>query len=237
VDFWMLREDQFKAFEARHEVEPGVLSIMEKRRSSSYEGTANIQTSGTYYFVFLNKNNGPVSITLHVDGGMQTEVVTSMNEQVGYLTQTTPFVTETVSFSTHPVGLGLLFYSGIGLIIVAGIVLAVSRMKGAAPRTVQLSKPQPAPPVSMPAQGQTEDTRYVQYLAKLDELRNRGEISKEIYQKLKDDYWSKLEGARPPASSPVQPPEAEPPVGKFCIDCAAPLPAHAIFCNKCGTKQ
>jgi hypothetical protein len=24
---------------------------------------------------------------------------------------------------------------------------------------------------------------------------------------------------------------------KFCINCGAPLPAHATFCNKCGTKQ
>jgi len=193
VDFWMLREDQFKAFEARHEVEPGVLSIVEKRRSPSYEGTANIQTSGTYYFVFLNKNNGPVSITLHVDGGVQTEVVASMKEQVGYLTQTTPFVTETVSFITHPVGLGLIFYSGIGLIIVAGIVLTVSRMKGAAPRTVQPSKPQPAPPVSMPAQGQTEETRYVEHLAKLEELETRGEISEKTYLKLRREYLNKPE--------------------------------------------
>ena len=193
MDFWMLREDQFKACEARHNVEPGVFSIMEKRRSSSYEGTASIQTSGTCYFVFLNKNNGPVSITLHVDGGMQTEVVTSMNEQVGYLTQTTPFVTETVSFITHPVGLGLIFYSGIGLIIVAGIVLTVSRMKGAAPRTVQPSKPQPAPPVSMPAQGQTEETRYVEHLAKLEELETRGEISEKTYLKLRREYLNKPE--------------------------------------------
>jgi len=94
-----------------------------------------------------------------------------------------------------------------------------------------------ASPLKPVPQVQEEDPRYVEYLARLEELRTRGEISREIYQKLKDDYWSKLEGARPPASSPVQPPEAEPPVGKFCIDCAAPLPAHAIFCNKCGTKQ
>ena len=239
VSFWMLTEDSYRQWTARRSegCQINAVSKMYKPDSVSYESTTNIPATATYYFVFLNENNDPVSITLHVDGGMHTEVLTTTREQVDYLTQATPFVTETVSFSTHPVGLGLLFYSGIGLIIVAGIVLAVSRMKGAAPRTVQPSKPQPAPPVSMPAQGQTEDTRYVQYLAKLDELRNRGEISREIYQKLKDDYWSKLEGARLPASSPVQPPEAEPPVGKFCIDCAAPLPAHATFCNKCGTKQ
>jgi hypothetical protein len=144
VDFWMLTEDQFKAYQARHNVEPNVPNIVQKLQSSSYEFTKDIQTSATYYFVFQNQNQGPVSIALHVDGGMRTEVVTTMREQVNYLTQATPFVTQTVSFSTTSVGLGLLFYAGIGLIIVAGIVLAVSRIKHAAPR--------PPPPV-IPASG------------------------------------------------------------------------------------
>jgi hypothetical protein len=26
-------------------------------------------------------------------------------------------------------------------------------------------------------------------------------------------------------------------VTKFCMICGAPLPAHAIFCNRCGSKQ
>jgi len=30
---------------------------------------------------------------------------------------------------------------------------------------------------------------------------------------------------------------AEPTAGKFCMTCGAPLRAHAIFCNKCGSKQ
>jgi hypothetical protein len=30
---------------------------------------------------------------------------------------------------------------------------------------------------------------------------------------------------------------AAPPAGKFCINCGVPLPSHAIFCNKCGSKQ
>lgn len=34
---------------------------------------------------------------------------------------------------------------------------------------------------------------YVEFLAKLENLRVRGEISEEIYQKLKDEYWRKFE--------------------------------------------
>lgn len=185
VDFWMLSEDGFKAFEVRHRPDPGVPYIVEKLRAVSYKFTKEIPTSATCYFVFLNQGSGPVSITLHVDGGMQTEVLASTKEHVDYLTEATPFMTETVSFGTHAVGLGLLFYSGIGLVVVAGIVLAVSRMKGAAPRPAQ---PSPVTPVAVTA-------------------------------------------------PVVSPPPSEMAREKSCINCGAPLPAQAIFCNKCGTKQ
>jgi hypothetical protein len=38
-------------------------------------------------------------------------------------------------------------------------------------------------------------------------------------------------------TSPVVSTPLAPTAGKFCISCGTPLPAHAIFCNKCGTKQ
>jgi hypothetical protein len=140
VTFWMLAEDNYKQWTVRPEgCEINVFSKMYKANVASYESTTNIPATATYYFVFLNMNNGPVSITLHVDGGMHTEVLTTTREQVSYSTQATPFVTESMSLSTTSAGLGLLFYAGIGLVIVAGVVLAVSRIKGAAPR--------PAPPV------------------------------------------------------------------------------------------
>ena len=121
------------------------------------------------------------------------------------------------------------FFLIIGLAIaIAALTFFVERRKG--PSSQVFSKP--SSPVAA-----TRDLRYVEYLGKLEELKTRGGISEETYLKLKDDYWSKLEGARPPASSPVQPPEAEPPVGKFCLSCGASLSAHAAFCNKCGTKQ
>jgi hypothetical protein len=36
---------------------------------------------------------------------------------------------------------------------------------------------------------------------------------------------------------PVVSPAAATSVGKFCVNCGAPLPARATFCNKCGSKQ
>jgi hypothetical protein len=40
-------------------------------------------------------------------------------------------------------------------------------------------------------------------------------------------------------SAPTQAPQprAEPPAGKFCINCGSPLPSHAAFCRKCGSQQ
>jgi hypothetical protein len=37
------------------------------------------------------------------------------------------------------------------------------------------------------------EARYVEYLAKLEELKIRGEISEETYLKLRKEYWEKLE--------------------------------------------
>jgi hypothetical protein len=130
VDFYMFTEDQFKQWEAKRFVEnPAFVNKLAHERGTSYQFTKDMQTGGTYYFVFENKNKGPVSITLHVDAGMRTDVLTETREHVQYSTQTNPFVTETVSSSTQPVGLGLLFYSGIGLLVVAAVVIAFSRMK------------------------------------------------------------------------------------------------------------
>jgi hypothetical protein len=41
----------------------------------------------------------------------------------------------------------------------------------------------------------------------------------------------------PSAPTQALQPRAEPPARKFCINCGVPLPSHAIFCNKCGSKQ
>jgi hypothetical protein len=40
-----------------------------------------------------------------------------------------------------------------------------------------------------------------------------------------------------PMRSPATPPGVQPPTGKFCVNCGAPLPTHATLCNKCGSKQ
>jgi hypothetical protein len=43
--------------------------------------------------------------------------------------------------------------------------------------------------------------------------------------------------APPPTVAMPSHPAAQLPTGKFCLNCGVPLPAHATFCNKCGSKQ
>ena len=52
MDFWILTEDGFKAFQARRGCEMDMPYIVQKLQSVSYEFTKNIGTSDTYYFVF-----------------------------------------------------------------------------------------------------------------------------------------------------------------------------------------
>jgi len=149
VDFWMLDENAFNAYQARRRIDTGYANEAYKMRSSSGEFTVNIQETGAYYFVFVNRNQGPVSITLHVDGGLQTEVVTKTNEHVEYSTQVGTLVTQTVSSSSHPVGLGLTFFVGIGSIVAAAVVLFVGVRRRPVP--VSVSALQPAARVAEPA--------------------------------------------------------------------------------------
>jgi len=181
VDFWMLTETQLGKWNTTKGCDPllKVAAVASRFGSISYDFTTNIASSGTYYFAFMNTNTKSVSIQLKVELYYQ-EVV--LRESTSYSTESSPYVTKTVTVDTRPAGLGLLFFCGIGLIVIAGIVLTLGIKK---------------PPVRSPA--------HVL-----------------------------------PTSSVVAPkvePPSGPTLGRFCIDCGAPIPAHAVFCNKCGSKQ
>jgi len=149
VDFYMLDEKAFNDYQTRRRLDPGYHNEAYRLQSFSDEFTMNIQETGAYYFVFINKNQGSVSITLHVDGGLETEVVTRTNEHVDYQTQVNTLVTQTVSSSSHPVGLGLTFFAGIGAVVAAVVVLLVGVRRR--PVSVSVSAPQPAARVAEPA--------------------------------------------------------------------------------------
>ena len=157
VDFWMLTEDQWARWSNLHYCSEllAFQGTVTKISRSGYEFTTEIHSAGTYYFVFMNENRYPITVTLNVDAGMQTSEVTLTKATTVYSTQVSPYVTEKVTISTRPVGFGLLFYAGIGLIALAVIALAISRMKSAAPRTAPPSTSAPvvaqAGPVISPA--------------------------------------------------------------------------------------
>jgi hypothetical protein len=146
VDFWMLTEDQWTrwsnlAYCSQILAFKGTVTKISK---SGYEFTTEIGSAGVYYFVFMNENRYPITVTLNVDAGLQTSEVTLTKATTVYSTQVSPYVTEKATVSTHPVGLGLLFYAGIGLIAVAVIALAISRMRSAAPKRAPPSTSAPA---------------------------------------------------------------------------------------------
>ncbi len=150
VDFWMLTEDDWTRWSNSPTCEQilAFKGTVTKISRSGYEFTTEIATAGTYYFVFMNENRYPITVTLNVDAGLQTSEVTLTKATTVYSTQVSPYVTEKVTVSTRPVGFGLLFYAGIGLIAVAAIALAISRMKRTAPRT---APPSTSPPVAAQA--------------------------------------------------------------------------------------
>jgi len=157
VDFWMLTEDQWTRWSNLRYCSQllAFQGMATKISRSGYEFTTEIGSAGTYYFVFMNENRYPITVTLNVDAGLQTSEVTLTKATTVYTTQVSPYVTEKVTVSTRPVGFGLLFYAGIGLIAVAVIALAISRMRSATPRTALPSTLAPvaaqAGPVISPA--------------------------------------------------------------------------------------
>jgi hypothetical protein len=246
VDFGMLTSDQWDEWEPPvptykyyQSTSPScgdsyfVKSILQRTGSnalSTYEFTREIPSSGVYYFVFFNKAE-EASITLVIDGGVGQSTVTVTSYHTLYSTHETQFPTQTETISSRPAGFGLLLSSGILLIVVAGVVLAISRWKRSAPSAAY--RPYATPVGQAPeVVSLASPARHLDYLARLEELKIRGEVSEAIYVRLKDEYSKKFEGAAPIVSSPVQPPAR-----RFCINCGAPLPAHATFCNKCGSKQ
>jgi len=182
VDFWLLTADDFKRWEARHTCEDAMTfyGVAHKFGSKAYESTVALASGGDYYIVFMNENkNYPVVITLDVDAGIQERQFTMTAESIMYSTYQTEYPTQIVAAVARPAGLGLVFFSGIGLVVLALVVLVISRRKGA---------PSPAVAPVAPA-------------------------------------------------TPAIPPTHEAAAGKFCVNCGAQLPAHAMFCNKCGSKQ
>ena len=143
VDFWMLTQAQWGKWDSTATKSCDLLlkvpAVVGRFGSVSHDFTTNIPSSGTYYFAFMNRNSASVYIDLKVNLSYQ-EVV--LRENTYYSTESSPYVTNKIIASSHPAGLGLIFYSGIVLIVAAGTILAVNRRKGA-------TQPQVPPAISV----------------------------------------------------------------------------------------
>jgi hypothetical protein len=73
---------------------------------------------------------------------------------------------------------------------------------------------------------QISNARYVELLERLKEMKTHGKIAKEIYLKLKDEYWKKL-GQGAPALEPLC----------CCISCGRHLMRESVYCEYCGARQ
>jgi hypothetical protein len=200
VDFWLLDEKGFADYNSTKYCEDlhKVGSIFQQFGSSIYEADVTIPSSGTYYVVFLNRSVNDSTIKVKMDYSVPKQTVVTETEEhtyTYYSTEQSPLVTETVTFSTQSsfsTQLGPPFYWGIALIVVAGIlggiILAGSRRKRAEPSPTHVPQTTPVSPPTLPTQ-----PSYVEYLAKLEELKTRGHISEETYLKLKKEFMEKLE--------------------------------------------
>jgi len=159
ADFWLLDEKGMAQFKAKYTAEElkDVAGLVHRFSSNHYESTVTIPLSGIYYVVFGNPSKGTASITVNMDMVPQQTVVTKTEKHTYYSTEQSPLVTETVTVSTQPAQFGVLFYGGIGLVVIAVILLALSTIRRK-PTTAPVSVPSPgpaavAPPPPTAAQG------------------------------------------------------------------------------------
>jgi len=161
VDFWFMNENQWMQYDAKRTCDQlrEVSGIAHSFGPWHYETTVTIPSSGTYHVVFLNKNKQDLSITVNVDTVAQQTVVTKTEKHTYYSTEQSPFTTEAVTAGTQRAQFGVLFYGGIGLVVIAVVVLALSTMRRkAGPGPTLAPPPGPrittvAPPPSATGQG------------------------------------------------------------------------------------
>jgi hypothetical protein len=157
VDFWMLAQGDFTRWNNTRTCEEALSfhGLAHKLGSNAYDLTVKVPSSGEYYFVFLNEDRyRAAEITLNADAGIQQREFTVTTEHTAYSTQQTVFPTQTVTSSEQPAGFGLLFYSGIALIVVAGVILTVSKTRATAsapPRAPSVTQVAPAAQAVSPA--------------------------------------------------------------------------------------
>ena len=154
VDFWFVDDQGLLGLESVPDWDRCTLhqrrfaAITHDFRSIGYDSIVDIPSDGTYHIVFVNSDPMPAQVTLHVDYVSPSVVLSVSEVQMEYSTQTSTITTELMKPVSQPVGLGMPFFSGIGLVAVAviAIVVAMRRKGGIAPSPTTFPVARPSPP-------------------------------------------------------------------------------------------
>ena len=252
VDFWLIND------EGLHELASITNSCMDQRRvmgiahdfrSSAYDSTVDIPSSGTYHIVFINNGHNDATITLNVDYISPLTAATMTEVHTEYSTQTSTITTEMMKRVSQPVGLGMLFFSGIGLLAVAVIAIAVAmkRRRGEnvpQPATSAATPPpaaSSAPPPSAPQISVRKSTAQQIRPGTTQRPSETAEIghpsprptTKDVVEP-RSDALSKAAPLQAAETMEVERRSSK--SAKFCRKCGAKIPRDSVYCEECGTR-
>ena len=127
VDFWVLNSQQWTTWQSitncqEAESYPGLTSIV---GVNSWNTTVTVPATDLYYFVFVNKNNEGVTISLSVNE-MSSAQTTQELFLTSYTTQSSTWQTSALVTYQQLAGLGTSFFLGIAFLLGAsvGLILA-----------------------------------------------------------------------------------------------------------------
>ena len=215
VDFWLLNDEELHemaGINASCTMQHRIMGIVHDFRSSGYNSTVDIPSSGTYHIVFINPNTNEATVTLNVDYISPSTAVTMTEVRTEYSTQTSMITTEMMKPVSQPVGLGMPFFSGIGLVAVAVIAIAVAmkRRRGTVPLP-------PTPVATTPPPPQEPERKYC--------VNCGASISSHA------TYCSKCGSKQSPPQVSLSKSASV-----YCIECGYSNPVTNEHCGKCGKR-
>ena len=129
VDFWLLDEASWNDLSQRTcETLRSVNGIAHQFGLSAWD-LFIMMPSGVWYLAFSAGRDSVVGISVRIDFVMPRTIATVTEVHTGYSTHASTIITETTNLVSQPAGLGMPFFSGIGLLAVAVIAIAAVAMK------------------------------------------------------------------------------------------------------------
>jgi hypothetical protein len=145
-----------------------------------------------------------------------------------YTSAATYTYTYTIDESVHFLGSmgSFLLFAVTGIMVLIGVALA-SRFGGKMPAPAKREEMPIEPSAKLGEERRAHEQKSGEtaiFLARLEELKKRGEIGEDTYEKLRREYWERIEK---PAKRTT----------KACVICGSLLPLGAAYCPECGQRQ